>query len=257
MLGKYTLLRSQRKRIFEVLREVGLEPADFSWSEKEELGGSIVVSKLHYQEGTYYFQFSWYELSSWCVLSPGRYRSLEYEHPMNWKEQEASFRAWAQCLKREIESPDPWAEMAKYRIAVGADLPEKVLNEPICAYEAEQVIKGLARLAARIETELSPSQQGLALVRAKLEYLAEAVKRQRSRDWVYGALGVCVTMAMGLSQPPERAGTLWQLMKAEIGQFIPWTIRGPGSSATLSASRIVAADARSAQSGIDHRVIPA
>jgi hypothetical protein len=244
MVRKYTLLRSQRRQVFEILREIGLEPADFSWAQRGELGDTILVSRLRYREEAYYFQFSWYELSSWCVLCPGRYRSVEYEHPMNWKEQEASFRAWAQCLKREIESPDPWAEMAKYRMTIGADLPEKVLNEPISAYEAEQVIRGLARLAARIQKELSPSERGMALVHAKLEYLAEAAKRQRSRDWVYTALGVCVTVAMGLSQPPERAGALWQLMKGEIGQFIPWTLRGPGSSATPSAGRIAAADVR-------------
>jgi hypothetical protein len=36
-----------------MLREAGLEPADFSWS-KQEIAGGIVVSKLSYREGTYY-----------------------------------------------------------------------------------------------------------------------------------------------------------------------------------------------------------
>jgi hypothetical protein len=225
MVRKYTLLRSQRRQIFEILRETELEPADFSWAEREELGGTILVSRLNYREGAYYFQFSWYELSSWCILCPGRYRSMEYEHPMNWKEQEASFRAWAQCLRREIESPDPWGELAKYRVVIGAESPETVVNEPISAYEAEQISGGLVRLARRVEKELTLDNQGVELVRIKLNYLADAAKRQRSRDWVYEAVGVCVTTAMGLSQPPERAGVLWQLMKAEIGQFIPWTTR--------------------------------
>lgn len=228
MVRKYTLLRSQRRQVFDILREIGLEPADFSWAEREELGGAIIVSKLNYREGSYHFQFSWHELSSWCVLCPGRYRSIEYEHPMNWKEQEASFRAWGQCLKREIESPDPWAELAKYKIVIGVESPDTVVNEPISAYEAEQIGGGLVRLAKRVEKELTLDNQSAELVRAKLNYLAEAAKRQRSRDWVYQAMGVCITTAMSLSQPPDKAGALWQLMKAEVGRFIPWAKLGSG-----------------------------
>jgi hypothetical protein len=59
MAGKYTLLRSQG-RVFEMLREVGLEPADFSWLEKE-VGRQHHVSRLGYRECMYYFQFSWCE----------------------------------------------------------------------------------------------------------------------------------------------------------------------------------------------------
>jgi hypothetical protein len=227
MVRKCTLLRSQRKQVFEALREIGLEPTDFSWSEREELGGNVVVSRLSYREGGYYFQFSWYELSSWCVLCPGRYRSMELEHPMNWKEQEASFRAWAQCLKRETESPDPWAELAKYRITLGVESPEQVLNEPISALEAEQIIGGLARVARRAEREFTLDNGGLELIRAKLDYLAEAAKRQRSRDWVYTAVGVCVTTAMALSLPPGNAGALWQIIKAEVGKYIPAVYSAP------------------------------
>jgi hypothetical protein len=220
MAGRYTLLRSQRRPVFEVLREVGLEPADFSWLQSEKLGGSIIVSRLAYRERTYYFQFSWYELSSWCVLCTGRYRSMEYEHPMNWKEQEASFVAWAQCLRRELESPDPWENLTRYSLAIGVEPSEMIVNEPIPACQADEIAEGLTRLADRIEKELRPDAREMEMVHMKLGYLAEAARRQRSRDWVYTALGVCITMAMGLSQPPAKAAALWQLVKTEIGRYI-------------------------------------
>ena len=84
---KYTLLRSQKKKVFEILQEAGLEPAEFSWG-KEEIAGSVIVSKLSYRDGTWYFQFCSYELNAWCVAAPGVYRSVDYEYPKNWEEQE-------------------------------------------------------------------------------------------------------------------------------------------------------------------------
>lgn len=87
MFKKFTLLRSQRSRVFELLQEGQLEPAEFSWA-KEEIAGSILVSRLNYREGTYYFQFSSHELNAWCVACPGRYRSMDYEYPKDWQEQE-------------------------------------------------------------------------------------------------------------------------------------------------------------------------
>ncbi len=220
MARKYTLLRSQRKQVFEILREAGLEPAEFSWSERQEAGGTIVVSRLDYRDPPYSFQFSWYELSSWCILCPGRYRSMEYEHPMNWKEQEASFRAWAQCLKRELESPDPWAEMAKYRIALNGEPSEAMLNEPISAYEADHIGERLLQLADQIERDMRLGDREATLVRGRFGYLAEAARRQRSRDWLYTALGVCITLAMGLGLNSDAMQVLWQQIGSHLGTVI-------------------------------------
>ena len=228
---KYTLLRSQRRQVFEVLHEAGLEPAEFSWIEKDAVGGNFIVSRLNYRDPAYYFQFSWYEMSSWCILSPGRYRSIEYEHPMNWKEQEASLRAWAQCLRREIESPDPWTELARYRIAIGAELPDSVINETISGYEADHIAQLLDQMADLMEKEFRPSPQQSTLVRGRLAYLAEAAKRQKSRDWLYTALGVCTTIGMTLSLDGDATHLLWQQVRSHLGNIIRMPVSsGSGSS---------------------------
>ena len=45
MIKKFTLLRSQRNRVFELLREVKLEPAEFAWT-GAEIAGSIRLTSL-------------------------------------------------------------------------------------------------------------------------------------------------------------------------------------------------------------------
>jgi hypothetical protein len=219
MLKNYTLLRSQKNRVYELLRQEGLEPADFSWV-KEEIAGSMVVSRLSYRDGTYYFQFSSHEVNAWCTACPGQFRGLDYEHPKSWDEQEGVFKKWVQCLKREIAAPDPWGELARYKVAFRTEPNGDAVNETISGAEAEQIIQGLARLTDAIERELKLTEDEVAMVGAKLDYLAEAAKRQKSRDWVYTALGMFATIAATLALPEATAATLWRLFQTEMGPFV-------------------------------------
>lgn len=216
---KYTLLRSQKKEVYEILLAGGLEPGEFSWS-KEEIAEALIVSRLNHRQGQYYFQFSSYEMNAWCVACPGAFRSMDTGYPKNWNEQIAILRSWAHSLRRELDASDPWAELAKYKLAVDGQLPDGVVNEPIPAVEADGIGQALVRLADRIIQEFSPNQARAATVRDKLGYLAEAAERQRSRDWLYSVLGVCVTIAAVLSLSEREATKLWGLVEGELRQFI-------------------------------------
>lgn len=216
---RYTLLRTQKRRVYEILRKTGLEPADFGWS-REEIAGSLVVSRLSHRHGEYYFLFSSYEMNSWCVACPGVYRSMDYQYPKSWQEQERIFQRWAECLKRELDAPDPWAELAKYRLVLDGETPVNGINEPISAVEAEQIGQALTRLADRIARDLTQDTEQSLLVRAKFDVLAEAARRQRSQDWMYMALGVCTTMAKSLSLTEEQTVALWEAIRVELHEFI-------------------------------------
>ncbi|UCG59703.1 MAG: hypothetical protein JSU70_09330 [Phycisphaerales bacterium] len=223
MAKKYTLLRSQKNRVFEILREEGLEPADFKWV-KVNSGGTIIVSKLDYRDGTYYFQFSWYELNSWCVAAPGKYRAMEYEHPRNWSEHEVCFRNWTRYLKREINAPDLWTDIEKYRLLFSSTLSQQLVNEPISACEADKIREVLSSLAEKIEAKFELSYEQREFVRDKLDYLAEAARRQRCTDWTYSVLGVAVTIVTVLNLEQYHAETLWRLAGNELGQLIRLTV---------------------------------
>jgi hypothetical protein len=222
MIKKYTLLRSQRNRVFEILREVGLEPALFTWA-KEEVANAIVVSRLKYRQGDFFFQFSWYEMSAWCMCSPGRFRASEYNHPKDWAEQEGFFRNWAHYLKRETEAPDLWDDLAKYAIVVAPEFHGELINEPIPAGEAEKIAEALQAVCRTLQTESARTPDEVRLVREKCTYLADATKRLRSADWVHTAIGTCVTLAMAMEMSQDRAGRLWQLVESHLGQFVRLT----------------------------------
>jgi hypothetical protein len=129
-------------------------------------------------------------------------------------------REWLGYLKREIEAPDLWAEMGKYKTSVSLALPAQLLNEPISASEAEEIAEKIEILAEKIEQQFQLTSEQDKFVRNRLNYLAEAAKRQRSSDWVHTSIGVFVTIAMSLALAPERAKELWLLFKVILGGFI-------------------------------------
>ena len=200
-----------------------MEPANFSWKVNVASDTSVpppykdvIVPRLEYLEGEYYFQFEHYS----CTFSPGESQTVKYVRGMTFDQEVFDHvLRWARYLKREIKAPDLRAEMEKYKTSVSIALPEKLLNEPIPANEAEKISEQLSSLADKIEKKFELTNEQNQFVRSKLNYLAEAAKRQRSMDWAHTLIGVSVTIAMGLALAPDRAKELWELMRS-LGEFI-------------------------------------
>lgn len=223
MAEEYKLLKTNKNYFFEILKKTGLEPANFSWTNQQVPDTSvpppyknIIVPKLEYLDGEYYFQFEKYS----CTFSPGQTKAVEHINLERSDEQLFYVRQWAGYLKRQIEAPDLWAEMEKYKVAFSLALPEQLLNEPIPTYEAEKISEQLSSLADKIEELFALTNKQNQFVHNKLNYLAEAAKRQRSVDWVHTSIGVFVTIAMGLALVPDQAKELWELMRSLMSGFI-------------------------------------
>jgi len=221
------LLKTQKNEVFDILLNESLEPADFTWSqERGELLPNLLVSRLNYRSGHFYFKFD-FALSShgrnfvyYCIFTPGGKTILHKDYPDDWTQQKEHIRSWAKRLKQEIEAPDLWQEIEKYRPTFSLVPPSKLLNEPIPAYEAEDIGESLRGLAGKIESQFKLSSEQTEFVRSKLNYLADAAKRQGRLDWVHTCIGVLITVAMGLALAPEEAGRLWQLVRNLLGKFI-------------------------------------
>lgn len=219
MAQDYTLLKTQKNEVFMILRERGFEPANFSWVAHYLQVSDTLVSRLNYLDGKYYFQFEMYGEEGYCVFSPGQEMAVHSEPAPFWMGQKNSVKFWSDYLKREIDAPDLWGEMEKYKTSVSLALPEQLLNEPIPANEAEKISEQLSSLADKIEKKFELTNEQNQFVRSKLNYLAEAAKRQRSMDWAHTLIGVSVTIAMGLALAPDQAKELWELMRM-LGELI-------------------------------------
>jgi hypothetical protein len=75
----------------------------------------------------------------------------------------------------------------------------------------------LGESAAR---KLSLRDDQAALLRARLAYMADAARRERSRDWVYTVIGAWASTAAALALTEEQAAALWQMLRCELGSFV-------------------------------------
>jgi hypothetical protein len=216
---RYTLLHSQKTRVYEILREVGLEPAQFLWS-SETIAAALTVSRLTHRDDLHYFQFSSFDSNAACTACPGMYRTTDDQHPKDWQEQEQFFRQWAQCLKNELHSPDLWPEVARHRLALVGEPSGEMVNEPIPAVQADQIGVALVRLADAVAQDLSLTDRRALLVRAKLAYLADAARRQRRGDWMHLVLGVWTCLVASLSLTEEQTARLQAMAQAEFGSLV-------------------------------------
>ena len=226
MAEDHKLLKTQKNQVLSIIYKAGLEAANFSWTTQQIPDTSapppyknIQVPRLNYLDGEHYFRFEKYS----CTFSPGAKKTVQHEAGATSESfggQLYYVGKWARCLKREIEAPDLWKEMGKYGATVSLALPEQILNEPIPAYEAEQIADKLQQLAGKMEQQFELNDEQNKFVRNKLNYLTEAAKRQRSMDWVHTSIGVFVTIAMAIALVPDKVKEFWQLVQSLFGEFI-------------------------------------
>ena len=223
MAKSQTLLKTQRNEVFKILQDAGLEVADFSWVDVKSFGQDGTVSCLNYKEGKLYFKFDYDFLSQcWdCEFSPGEELPVEKAHKIDLLEEVfGCVGMWAESLKSEIDAPDLWREIQKYQPIFSLAHREQIVNEPIPAYEAEEISKALNELTTKVTKHFQLSQEQGELVRFKLDYLSDAVKRQGRLDWEHICISVLVTIVMGLAMAPEQAKELWTLFKEAVGHFV-------------------------------------
>lgn len=227
MARDYKLLNTQKNEVFQILQEENLECVNFSWDVNyiQESRGieDNEISRLDYLEGEYYFEFACYDKEGergYCEFSPGEKLRIQMEEAFSWQQQKNLVKLWAINLKKEISAPDLWAEIEKYRATLQPVSNEQLVNEPIPAYEVEEISSKLRLLADKIEKQFKLNEEQNQFVRSKLDYLADAAKRQPRRDWENIFIAVVINIAFQLALEPTKAQQLWQLVKSIIGGFI-------------------------------------
>jgi len=229
MAESYTLLKKQKNDVFKILQQAGLEPADFSWhSIRSEATREGIVSKLLYRDPQFFFQFDYYYGGSIFLplFTPASDKRIERPVRAVWGRVLDYVKDWAGALKLEIDLPDMWQEIDKYRATFSLSPPVELVNEPIPGYEADEIASKVQLLVDKIEESFQLQDEQQQFVNSKLTYLADAAKRQGRLDWVHTFIGVIVTIAMALSLAPDEANRLWALVKEFLGQFV--YLIGPG-----------------------------
>jgi hypothetical protein len=224
-MNQLILLKSQKNEILELIKEVGLDPFNFEWSVvSSSMTHELQVSMIDYVVSGFFYTFDIHKGVHYAIYSPGKEMLLDKQYPGSWEYQRQYFRDWLSYLRREIDQPDLWAEISKYQLPPESELGPDISNEPFTAYQVEKIVSGVNQVRAYLEEQGLASEEQKRFVNERLNYLADAAKRQGRKDWIYTSIGVLVTIATALALAPEQAKTLWYLIRdaiAGIIQFLP------------------------------------
>jgi hypothetical protein len=213
----FILRRAWKNDIFKCVREAGLNPLSFEWGEErtELESGRYAVSVLKYLDSDFYFKFDRTSDGNFAFRCyPGR-RGVPEESTIleDWSEILLNFKEWLSLLKEDV-TLDLWEQLKEYAPQERFIGTAEISNVPFSYSEAENIIESLDKLQAQIEENFKLQGDQLAFVKREIEYLKETVKRQGRKDWMHTAIGVIMTIAVGLALSPEKTKLLWDLLKS-------------------------------------------
>jgi hypothetical protein len=196
------LLRSQRNRAFEWVRDAGLDPSRFAVGAAD--WGKTRCNRFAYREAEYFFDVSTARGRYSVRYSPGASELLTHQMDVavNFDSLESAFKAWLSYLRREVEAPDLWELIRSGGRALAlAGAPSN--NDPFTEVEREQVVVaiGIARtylIDAGVDADAAD-------VKEQLEYLTDTSRRSGRRDWYFLAFGVLFDIAVAVALDPDAA----------------------------------------------------
>lgn len=222
-MNPYGLLTSQKNELLEMINRSSLEPSQFEWAEvrsrrSPSVGRDepVLVPILKVKGTEYFFVFEVEDGKPVALYSPGRDRVVQYELTRSWDNQESSFGDWLYCLTRELQQPDLWEQLSRYRLAGDETLTVADVNTQFTFPEVQQIHGGIENIRAYLSGNVEDYRHKQADVDEKLDYLIGAAKRQGRKDWFHTAVGVLCGISASLSLDPQKGKAMWELLKAAV-----------------------------------------
>lgn len=176
--------RTQSNAFYQMAKDSGLDPADFSLTqEQQHFRGEVEVLK-HLPTGSRFdislsgekLQMSW-----WPKFTNGGTTFFA----QNWPDAYGVARGWLQAVKRDHDAPDLWAEARKERRLSDAAGSVNEDNTPFTSEEIKLLEHSLPEVEAFIESRRALNETEKKTLRSRFKYLLSAAQRGIGRvDWV-------------------------------------------------------------------------
>jgi hypothetical protein len=206
------LQKWHRNNIFEAIQAVKLNPRDF------DLDDSDAVIRIKHK---------WSESCFNVGGSPGHYvGSYVVGDAPAWPYNAYSWQAlmsrvsqWLEDVKRDLETPDLWAELQREAKLLGAGSTEVTENTPFTLDEQKEIAERLPKLAKYAKRTYSLSGTQMRVLEAKLDYLVDAARRLGRIDWRNVFAGAILSFILSAAVPPESARDIFLTLLRGIGHL--------------------------------------
>jgi len=207
------LRKWQRNAIFEAAQGAGLSPEELDW----DLGAD--ESTLQHAPSGAFFVFGGV---------PGDFASryLAGEGPVEERTGLSQYglmqqvKFWLAAVKRDIDTPDLWAELQRETELLGAVSAEAVENTPFTPAEQDEIAEQLRKLRDYVSRTYSLPGPQVRLLEERLDYLAAAAGRVGRKDWLLMVAGVMLGYVLTAALPPEAARDILGTLLTSIGHVL-------------------------------------
>lgn len=214
------LLTSQKADLFEVIRQTGMNPTDFTLKAHNDHHGDIVGNVVLHIRTNFFCNISVSGRVFRLAYSPGAETMHGGANAGGWAVALKEYTAWISNIQREVSATDPWAGLSKYSALVPIEPDETERNSALTPPEINGIWKALTLIQERLLIDAGDNTDHRRLVETQLAYLAEGSKTMGRKDWLMIAIGTLTTIATAMSVTPETATAVFLLLKAAVSGTI-------------------------------------
>ena len=137
--------------------------------------------------------------------------------PCSWQTLMRQFETWVYEVKRDLETPDLWAELQSRAKLLEIDSGDLAGNTPFTLNEQAEIRRRLRQAVSNIEREYSLSATQKRTLNEKLDYLTDAASRLGRVDWREVFIGTAFTFVLSTAFPPDSARHIFFTLLRAIG----------------------------------------
>jgi hypothetical protein len=204
-LGVVRLEKIWRNAIIQAVQAGGLDPRELDF----DFGDTETRIAHRWSESHFILGGRWSNWQGSNVVgdaAPWPYR--EYV----WSKVEQRVERWAAEVKKDLETPDLWAQLQRER-EILSRAPDAAENTPFTPDEQAEIVKHLDEIKEYVKNTHSLSQDQMVALEEGFKVLATATKRVGRNDWRLMFLGLMLTPIVAGILPPDAVhGFLWMAL---------------------------------------------
>jgi hypothetical protein len=182
----------------ETIQKVGLDPRHFDLADDD---GEIRI-KHKWSPSCFTIRSKGGSLVALYVVGDGPEWPIGEQ---SWLTLPPRIDYWLKDVKRDLETPDLWAELQRETQLLGAISDDVTKNTPFTPDEQNEISTRLRELAEHTRNIYPLSAPQTRALDAKIDYLVNAARRLGRIDWLNVCAGAIVGYVLTASLPPEAA----------------------------------------------------
>ena len=201
----------QRNPILNAIVEGGLDPIECSF-DYEEVPWRVV----HMPSGSYFLIggcYAHYKLTS--LVGDGQPSESD---AYSWSTVSKRVERWAREVKRDVDTPDLWAEVRRRQGILASAAFEDTDNSPFTSDERAAIVEQVRQIKEKLRTYAVPEARMLS-IEAKLDYLVSAADRVGRKDWRILFGGVVLSLIAADLLPREVVSDFFTMVPHVLGHI--------------------------------------